>query len=96
MALLGAVIKSSIERKRYVIDYSCWLAQDETVSDFVIAISPSTDPPLISDGAFASTDFLKLTSFLSQGKVGTFYTVAYVATTNQGQIKRDDLQVQVM
>lgn len=97
MGVLGAVIKSSVEKKRYTVDYECWLDADnsEALSDFSIAISPATTPPLVAEGAFVAADFKSITAILSQGKAGTFYTVVFLAQTSLGQLKRDDLRMQV-
>jgi hypothetical protein len=97
MGVLGAVIKAKIERKRYTVGYECWLDDEnsEVLNDFMIAITPVTTPPLVAEGAYAATDFKSVTTLLSQGRAGTFYTIAFIAYTNLGQTKRDDLHMQV-
>ena len=96
MSRLGAVAKKQIEKKRYTVDYTCWLDENESVIDFAIAIEPSTTPPLIADGASASADFKKITAYLSQGKAGQIYTVMFITDTSIGQRKADELQMRVV
>ena len=95
MSNLKSITKAQIERKNYTLDYSCWLGVNETLYDFTIVISPATVPPLIANGAYASVDLLKLTTFLQGGLARTNYIVTFIATTTVGQVKRDDLQMQV-
>ena len=95
MGALKSITKQQIERKNYTLDYSCWVGVNETLYDFVIAISPATDPPLIANGAYASPDLLRLTTFLQGGLANTSYLVSFIATTTVGQVKRDDLQMRV-
>ena len=96
MGALGGFVKAQIERKRYTVDYSCWLDTDETLADFAIAISPTTDErPLIAEGAFVDITMTKLTTYIGGGKAGTIYSVAFIATTSLGQVKQDKLQMQV-
>jgi hypothetical protein len=96
MSRLGAVIKRSIEKKRYTISYGCWLQDTETLADFAIAVSPATDPLLIADGAYVTGDFKSVVTYLSQGKSGTIYTVSLIAQTSLGQQKLDELQMRVV
>jgi hypothetical protein len=95
MAALKSITKAQIERKNYTLDYSCWLGTNETLYDFVIVISPATVPPLVANGAYASVDLLKLTTFLQGGLANTNYLISFIATTSIGQVKRDDLQMRV-
>lgn len=96
MGVLSSVLKYQAERKRYTIDYSAWLDVSEALSQFQLVVSPITVPPLVADGAYVSPDFSQIITFFSQGLANTSYTVQFLARTNQGQIKRDDLQMQVV
>jgi len=95
MSKLGAVQKAAVEKKLYTIGYDCWLLETEFLADFAIAISPLTDPPLIADGAYATTDFRSIATYISSGKPGSLYTVNFVAKTTLGQQKLDELQMRI-
>lgn len=95
MANLARFNQDALERKRYTVDYENWLDTGELLVDFAIIVSPSTAVELLADGAYSSPDQLKLTTYVSGGTRGITYTLSFIATTNQGQIKRDDLQIAV-
>lgn len=95
MAFLNGFAKANIEKKRYTLDYECWLDEGETLVDFAIVITPATTPPLVASGAYGNAANTRITVYLSQGLVGAVYTVMFIATTSQGQVKRDDLQMRV-
>jgi hypothetical protein len=95
MAALAGYVKNSLEKKRYTLDYACWLDEGETLVDFGIVITPATTPPLVADGAYGNPENTRITVYLSKGNPGGVYTVAFIATTSQGQVKRDDLSMRV-
>ena len=96
MAVLSSFGKTSLEKKRYTLDYACWLDEGESLADFAIVVSPSTDPALVASGAYGNAENNRITVYLSHGKPGGLYTVSFIATTTQGQIKQDDLQMRVL
>jgi hypothetical protein len=91
MSALKSFTKQTIERKRYMLRYDCWLDDGETLADFVVLISP-----LIAESAFVDPSFTLLTTYLSGGVPGVIYTVRFVATTSLGQVKSDDIQMRVV
>ena len=95
MSRLPSVDKAAIEKKMYTVSYDCWLEDDESLTNFFIAVTPTTDPPLVAEGAYAASDFRSIVTYLSQGKVGSLYTVAFIADTSLGQRKRDDLRMRI-
>lgn len=96
MATLRGFSQQAVERKRYTLDYSCWMDEGEELADFTILVTPSTAPnPLIADGAYVDPAYKMVTAFLSGGSVGVSYIVRFVATTSIGQIKSDDLSIRV-
>jgi hypothetical protein len=97
MSALKSFTKQTIERKRYMLRYDCWLDDGETLADFVVLISPSSETtPLIAESAFVDPSFTLLTTYLSGGVPGVIYTVRFVATTSLGQVKSDDIQMRVV
>lgn len=96
MSVLKAFVKTAIERKRYTLNYACWLENSEALSDFAIQVTPATeDAPLLPSGAFVDPTFKRITTYLAGGTPGVLYTVRFVATTSLGQVKSDDLQLKV-
>ena len=95
MSTLAAFQKRAIERKRYTLDYSCWLDEGEVLADFAIVVTPSTLPSLVASGAYADPTDTKLTTYIGGGMAGAIYTISFIATTSYGQTKRDDLQMRV-
>lgn len=95
MTVLSSYAKTSLEKKRYTLDYACWLDDGESLADFAIVVSPSTAPPLIASGAYGNAEANRITVYLSQGMPGGLYTVSFIATTTQGQVKQDDLKMRV-
>lgn len=98
-AVVKAFDKSSIEKRRLVIDYSCWLADGETLVNFGVIVQPFTEEaPLGAFAAYSNIDNVAntgLTLFLTGGLRGQTYRVALVVDTNQGQTKRDDIAMRV-
>jgi hypothetical protein len=95
MSNLRAFNQTVLERKRYTVSYRRWMDEDETLFDHAIVISPETSPALIAQDAFSSAADTEITFFLTGGVAGTVYEVALVATTSDGQVKQDNLQLAV-
>ena len=96
MATLKAFVKAQIERKRYTLRYDCWLDEGEVLADFAIGINPLTlERPLVAEGAYVDLTNTRLTTYIGGGVAGTLYTVRFIATTSQGQVKSDDIQMRV-
>lgn len=95
MANLARFTKDAVERKRYTVDYESWLDTGEYLVDFAIIVAPDSTPELVADGAYASPDNFMITTYVGGGTRGVVYTLMFIATTNQGQVKRDDIQIQV-
>jgi hypothetical protein len=89
--------KTVVERRRLYIDYSCWLEDSETLTDFQVTTSPYiATAPLIITNAYSDMTFKKMTMFISGGKANTDYTIQMVVRTDQGQTKRDDIGMRVL
>lgn len=88
--------KADVERRRLYLDYSCWLEEDETLTDFQATVAPyDADSPLWLDVAYPNDDHTKLVMFASGGHIGTTYTVSMRVTTTAGQVKKDDIGIVV-
>ena len=89
--------KTVVERRRLYIDYSCWLEDSETLTDFQVTISPYiATAPLVITNAYADATFKKMVMFVSGGKAKTDYTIEMVVRTDEGQVKRDDIGLRVL
>jgi hypothetical protein len=95
MSTLRAFNQTYLERKRYTVSYARWLDPDEALFDHTIVISPSTAPSLVAENAFATNFDTEISFFLKGGISGVIYEVKLVATTTEGQVKEDNLQLAV-
>jgi len=87
--------QAAIEKKRYVFDYSCWLADGETLTEYTVVTQPGTTPPLVASGAFPDLTNKVMSVMISGGLNKTNYIVTMIVTTSSGQVKRDDIQMRV-
>ena len=95
MTMHRAFTQAPIEAKRYIWDYSCWLADAETLTSYTVAVSPPTVPPLIAQGAFPDPDKKMMSVLITGGVNKQTYRVMMVVTTSDGQTKRDDIHMRV-
>ena len=96
MSLIKTFRKTAIERRRLYLNYSCWLEEPETLTDFQVTVFPSTpDAPLVMSLAYTDPTNKKLTMFAGGGAGNTNYTLQMVVRTSDGQTKRDDIGLRV-
>ena len=89
--------KTVIERRRFYVDYDCWLADDGELTDFQVIINPYTEgAPLGADTSYPDATHRKLMMFVNGGKANTTYRMSLVVTTDAGQVKRDDIGMIVL
>lgn len=67
------------EVRYFTIDYTKWLMSNETVTQAVAQVGPTTTPPLDATTQLATDS--KVTVQVSGGVAGTQYTVEVTATT---------------
>lgn len=88
--------KTALERRRLYIDYSCWLEDAETLSEFQVNIAPYTEAtPIVATTSYPDAGQKKLMVFVSGGAAGTQYTLSFVIRTSAGQVKQDDIGMMV-
>lgn len=88
--------KASVERKRLYLDYTCWLEDAETLSNFQVSVSPYTaDAPISVSTSYPDAAHKKLMMYAAGGQANTNYVVQMVVRTDAGQIKRDDIGLRV-
>jgi hypothetical protein len=94
--LAKAYSKSALERRRFYVDYSCWLEETETLTEFNVVVQPFTrDYPLTTYGAYSDPTNKRIVMYIGGGKPGTTYTVSLISKTNQGQTKQDNIGMKV-
>jgi hypothetical protein len=97
MSVIKSFRKTTVERRRLYLDYSCWLGETEVLTDFQVTVSPFTeDAPVSMSVAYTDTTNKKLAMFVGGGVGNTNYTLQMVVRTDQGQVKRDDLGLRVL
>ena len=88
--------KAAVERRRLYLDYSCWLEDPETLTDFQVTVIPYTETaPIVVTNGYTDDDHKKLTMFVAGGLANTNYTLQMVVRTDAGQVKRDDIGIVV-
>jgi hypothetical protein len=89
--------KTVVERKRFYLDYSCWLEEVEQLTNFQVTISPHIpETPITTTVGYTDATNKKLAMFVAGGKGNTDYTLQMVVHTDAGQIKRDDIGLRVL
>ena len=85
------------ERRRLYLDYSCWLAETEVLTNFQVTVTPYTEgASLTVTSSYPDSEHKRLMLFVSGGKANVNYTMQMVVTTDQGQIKQDNVGLMVM
>jgi len=93
---LKTMSKTAIERRRVYLDYSCWLAEGEVLSDFEVAVSPYTAAaPISVDTVYPNDDQTKLMMFVGGGVANAMYTLSVVIRTDAGQVKQDNFGLRI-
>lgn len=96
MSVVRTYRKAVVERRRLYLDYSCWLPDDEALTDFQVTVSPYTvDAPLTVTTGYPDAAHKKLMMYAAGGQANTNYVVQMVVRTDAGQIKRDDIGLRV-
>jgi hypothetical protein len=89
--------KTSIERRRLYLDYSCWLEATEVLSSFQVTVVPFTsDAPMAVATSYPDTVHKRLMMYVSGGKANQNYTLQMVINTDQGQVKQDNIGIMVV
>jgi|SRR3954470_3434909 len=97
MSVVRTYRKAVIERRRIYLDYSCWLPDDETLTDFQVTVSPYAETtPLTVTTGYPDAEHKRLMMFASGGQANTNYVIQMVVRTDAGQVKRDDIGLRVM
>ena len=97
VGIVKSFIKTAVERRRLYLDYSCYLADTETLSDFQTIVRPGTpDAPLTLNLSYPDAAHKRMMMYVSGGLPTTNYTIQVIVTTNQAQVKRSDLGMRVV
>jgi hypothetical protein len=93
--ILDRYSQQPAEVRRRQIDYGEWLDTDEIITDVANAISPVTVPPLALTSVTIDPTGKIVEYFASGGLTGTDYTVTITITTDDGQVREDELDITV-
>jgi hypothetical protein len=85
---IGKFRKDPTDRKRYIIDYTDWLNETETIST-VTATGNVVDDNFFVDGYIVNTGGKEVIFYVSGGLSGKEYDVTIKITTSLQQIKED-------
>lgn len=96
MARIGKFLKASGERKRYIVDYSDWLDEGETVQSVSFDIDGEQDYPVVVDGYVLTDDSLGVSFFVSAGTTDQTYEILITVETTGGQVKEDAVLFQIV
>lgn len=90
-------VKTIFERRRFFVDYSCFLAEEEKLTTFQVLVVPDTpEAPLIAANSFPDPAHKKLIMYVSGGVQNTNYLVTLLVSTDGGQTKQDDIGFRVV
>lgn len=97
MALVRTFRKTTIERRRLYLDYSCWLEGNEKLTEFQVLVDPlTTAAPVTVDVGYSDSARTKLTMYAAGGVGNTNYVLKLLVQTDLGQVKRDDIGLRVL
>lgn len=86
-------------RKRYQLDYSDWLAEGvsptDTIASIAFASVPNSPTPAIVDASEINSPATSVDIFISGGVDGVEYKILITMTTVDGQVKQDDILIDV-
>jgi len=95
MGRIARYQKTSVENKRYTIDYTDWLDPGETAISVVFTVLGQTTVPLVvGNSAILPTGF-GVQYYISGGTDGSTYEVVATMTTSQTQVRQDGIIVSV-
>lgn len=84
--------QTTLETKRYEVDYSAWLDTSETISTVTITATPAG---LTLTNKSVSIDSTGIFFYAAAGTSDTEYRLDLLVTTNQGQTKEDHCLITV-
>jgi hypothetical protein len=96
MTVVKVFQKAAAERRRLYIDYSCFLETTESLTDMQVTIIPYTsDSPISITTSYTDSTNKKLTMYAAGGVANTSYVLSLLVSTDQGQVKQDDIGLRV-
>ena len=83
------------DRRYRSVDYAPWLTDGETLTNVTSSVSPVTVPPLVVDGVTFDATATEVLYFAGGGVDGTTYEITFTITTSDGQIRQDEIEIEV-
>lgn len=87
--LIATEKKQSIERLDYNLDYSQWLASDDSIYTFTATAS---DSALVVEGLIIDKT---INLWVGGGVNGVTYKITITVTTAKGRVKEDEFKIKV-
>jgi len=91
--MLGIVPKKPADQLDYVVDFSDWIPDDDTILTATADVTPAGE--LVIDSVHVDTETPRVQVWASAGNAGTTYVVAVTAATAGGRIKQENFKVRV-
>lgn len=82
--------QSALDKRRYIIDISNWLADGETITALAVTVDDglTVDTAAVIPPALSSYQF-----YASGGEAGRTYSIHFVATTSEAQERHDRVDI---
>jgi hypothetical protein len=96
--LLGRKVHGAGDHIRYVIDYSNWLEEGESLSDGDVVLAPEFTATVtdVIVGTAAATPSNCLVFMLSGGSANEVFTLNVQATNSRAEVKNDTIDFTVV
>lgn len=89
---IGRFFQQPWEKKRYRVNYSKNLGENETISQVSFVVDTTTNPALVVSNGAIAPDGDQVTFFIEGGLSPTTYKVSVRITTSAGQKFEDEIQ----
>ena len=91
MTVLAKFTKHPEDKKRYIVDYSKWLDEGETIASVYITVVPDTTSDFNVPFNQIDNTQTRVSFFVDGGNDGETYSVVIKMTTSAGQVKIDHI-----
>jgi hypothetical protein len=94
--LLGTKQHTAGNLTRYVIDYTDWLDEGESVATCTVVLNPAFTIPDITIGAASVLSSKKVLFTLSGGSLNEIFTLDVEITNSRSEVKNDTLGFRIV
>lgn len=90
--ILGRYRQQPGDDRKRAVDFTNWLEDNEVITNVAVAVDPSG---LTVHDVLVDPDGLFFAYFAGGGVDGTTYKVTFTTTTNAGQVREDEIEIEV-